>query len=244
MTCRQFFFPPHPAAKRKIRRIDLDEYEEMGCFFAQRKFNGIHAVIYVGSEVKMWDRKGGTIKNYQLTKGMTGCLRSLNLNPKEEYVFAGELLHTKAKSKVTGEQAATDTIVLFDVLYATRYLDDLTCVERQKVLYDICRVQDFVFRNPSSFDDIITPHEPKKRAFIVEEHDGSHLWLAENFAKDFLDHFDEMFHSHPLTGEDLFPEIEGLMLREKDGKLLPGDTATDVDWLVRCRKPKDKVYKW
>jgi hypothetical protein len=234
----KFYFPPHPGPKQKIRREDLPQYEKLGRYFAQRKFNGVHSVIHVFDDtVEMWDRRGARQTLYTLTSSMIELFMSLNIKHDKHYVFAGELLHTKAKSKITGNQAAINTIVFFDVLFAERYLNEESNVQRQTILKDICY-------NESQISQGCYRLENKSRAFVVAANSESNLWLAKNFPDDFLFHFDEMFEFHPRTGEDKFPEIEGLILREKGGKLTSGDRLEDVPWLVRVRKEKPKVYQF
>jgi len=229
----EFYFPPHPKSKNKMPREELPRYED-GNFLAQLKFNGIHAVIYIlysdgRSKIVIHDRRGVKLSTYQLTDSMFACLSSLNLKDLQDYVFVGELLHTKAKSKITDKQAQTNTIVLFDVLGAEgRYLADKDQVQRLKILSDLCN-------NPKK-------QEPKGRGLTISTSGESELWLAEVFEDDFLYHFDEFFDFHAKTKQDKYPEIEGLILRDKDGMLLAGDRLQDVDWMLKVRKQKQNLY--
>lgn len=230
MTPR-FILPPHPPTANKCKREDLDYYESQGLWVAQRKFNGTHVVIWVYRDsVSLWDRRGSHLTLYKLTESMKGCLCNLNLNGKET-VFAGELLHTKAKRKDTDKQAAENTIVLFDVLFHENHLIKINQDERLNLLEELCG-------NPKEL-------EPggffgaTKRALIVNQQNESNLWLAERFYDEFSYHFDECMEED--KGIDKYPEIEGLILRLKNSKL-HSNPKRDVEWIIRCRKPKNKIY--
>ena len=226
----RFILPPHPGSGNKCKREDLEDYE--GEWVAQRKFNGTHAVIWInGDEINIWDRRGQQLTLYKLTETMKACLLGLDLNNKET-VFAGEILHTKAKRKDTNEQAARHTIVLFDVLFHERYLSNINQDERLELLESICR-------HPNQLEKGAF-FGATKRAFTVSEVGESSLWLAERFYDNFVYHFDECDETDK-RGYDKYPEIEGLILRLKDSKL-QANPKTDVSWIIRCRKPKSKIY--
>lgn len=230
----RFILPPHPGPKMKIQRHDLPTYEKMGKWVAQRKFNGTHVVIWIhGDEIDIWDRRGIHLSLYKLTAGMRKCLLSLALGGKET-VLCGEVLHTKAKSKITGKQMATDTIVLFDILFYENHLATITQMERLALVEGLCG-------KPSTLEAGAFPGATK-RALVVSEHDTAKLWLAQTFTDDFDYHFDECYEEDSQD-RDKYPEIEGLMLRLKDSKLRVGGSA-DVDWLCRCRKSKNKIYNF
>lgn len=226
----RFLFPPHPAPSVKITPEMLDEYDAQGAWIAQRKFNGAHCVIWLyKDEVQIWNRRGEPFGLYRMTEGMKKCLLyGLNRNHDKEYVLDGELLHHKAKIESTGKQAVENAIVLFDVLYAGKYLTNLTTLQRLDILHELA------------------PHVghelPKKRALRVSNYEESQLWLAETFYNDFSYRFWEMYE-YDDKDRDLYPEIEGLMLKVKDAKNTNiGVRPNDVLWLLRCRKPKEKMY--
>jgi hypothetical protein len=234
----RFILPPHPNAHMRIRRNDLPMYEGMNKYVAQRKFNGTHVVIWIyKNEVSLWDRRGIPLTLYKLSNDMKQCLLSLVRDSEKEMVVVGELLHTKAKSKVTGQQEATDTIVLFDVLmHNDNYQTISNQVDRLNLLAAICNY-------PTKLEG------PKfagatSRALIVKEQGTAHLWLAEVFTHEFQYHFDECCTDQfTKEGHDKYSEIEGLILRQKDTRLSIKNTGIgDVDWLIRCRKRKEKVY--
>jgi hypothetical protein len=227
-----FIFPPHPQKANCIHHSSLKLFENRGGWIAQRKYNGTHVVVYVRRrpnetvDFDIWDRRGSHLTLYHAPETMITCFLGLNIKRNHDYVFAGELLHTKAKSKITGQQAATNTIVLFDVLHAEHYLIDLTQRQRLELLSFLCR-------NPDQL-------EPKGRALVVATAAESNLWLAETFDGNYLEHFYEMFDFHIKTGEDKYPEIEGLVLRLENSHLAAGDRLHDVEWMMRVRKKSNK----
>ena len=102
--------------------------------------------------------------------------------------------------------------MLFDLLQAGDYLFGVDQVTRLETLEKICR-------HPIKLE----PHHGV--ALVVTEH----IWLAEVFDKDFETHWEKLIH---------IPEIEGLVLREKDAILdNTGHKQYDVGWMVRVRKP-------
>lgn len=123
----------------------------------------------------------------------------------EEYWLDGELLHLRAK--VDGIR---DTVVLYDVLQAGKYLFGVNQMARLSILKDICRY-------PNQFVD-------RKLALKITDS----LWLAEFWESDFLQHFNESKDSEVL---------EGLVLKKKNSSLdNAGNKPYDVDWQIRCRK--------
>jgi hypothetical protein len=225
----RFILPPHPSPSMRIEREHLPKYEQMGQWVAQRKFNGVHSVIWIFQDkVAMWDRRGITQTFYKLTPSMTRCLLSLNRDPHKELIVVGEVLHSKAKSKITNAQCATHTIVLFDVIYYGDHLTRMTQLERLALLSEMCGNPTVM--EPGGFAGSTS------RALVVRDDEESHLWLAQVFNDDFLYHFDECIEEDKHKN-DKYPEIEGLVLRIKDSRLTVGGSG-DVNWLLRCRKPK------
>lgn len=230
-----FILPPHPNSSMKIQRSDLSTYENMNLWTCQRKFNGTHVVIWIhNDQLEIWERRGKPLSTYKLTESMKQCLLSLNLKNKET-VLVGEVLHTKAVSKITDEQAATNTIVLFDVLFHEKQLSELTQMERLTLLEEMCR-------KPTE-KEIPKFRGAVPRALIVKEEGISKLWLAEHWDDEFSYHFDECCDQMDKNGKDLYPEIEGLVLRLKTSRIqFRGNDVGDVNWIVRCRKLKLKMY--
>lgn len=225
------FLPPHPFSSLKIQRKDLNFYESQKIWIAQRKFNGTNIVIHCNDKFEIWGRNGEKL-NYSLTSEMIDNLKTLKLQ--KETVLNGELLHTKAVEKRTKEQAAKDTIVLFDILYYDKFLTDITQIERLNLLREICN-------DPKKLET------PKflgaiPRALVIQ----NKLWLAEFWENEFCYHFDECcFDQNDKNGNDLYPEIEGLILRLKGSKIkVKNGDIGDVNWMIRCRKKKEKVYDY
>jgi hypothetical protein len=223
-----FLYPPHPDSNMRIRPESVELLEKEGGWIAQRKYNGSHAVIHINNnEVSIWNRHSEPFTTYQVTPAMIACFLAFDI--RGEVVLDGELLHTKAKLKTANEQAQTNTIVLFDVLYINGPLLMQSFAERYEALRKICG-------NPTAL-------EPKKRDLFVKECDGSQLWLAENFESDFSYRFWE-FYEHDKQENDLFPEIEGLVCKKTGpaSRLQLGVRPYDVSWMMRVRKKKDKIY--
>lgn len=227
----RFIFPPHPFSALKIPPETLHQYEAQGVWLAQRKFNGSHAIIWVyQDQVAMWNRRGIPFSTYRITENMKKCfLYGLNRDYDTEYVFDGELLHTKAKLQTTGKQAVENVVVLFDILFEGKHLSNHTVLDRLDLLRKIAP--------PGGL-------EPKNRAFFVTNYGESQIWLAETFFDDFSYHFWEMNDIND-KGIDMHPEIEGLMLKSKESKNTAiGTRPNEVNWMVRCRKNKKKLYQF
>lgn len=230
MTPR-FLYPPHPAKNLKITPEMLNNHERQKAWVAQRKFNGTHVVIWLyQDQVKMWNRRGVPLSQYQITPQMEKMLLTcFSRDHNTEYVLDGELLHTKAKLATTNKQAVDNTIVLFDILYAGRLLTDLTTLGRLDLLSEFAPTQG---------------HEAKKRALFVSSYDESQIWLAETFHDDFSYRFWE-FYEFDTNNNDKYPELEGLVLKNKTAKnTSTGSRPNDVLWMLRCRKTKEKMYQF
>ncbi len=229
----KFMFPPHPGKNMKMMASDLDAYEKQGGWLAQRKFNGSHMVGHFHKgQLTIWNRQYQPFTYYKLTDEMVGCFLSLGINPDDEVIFDGEVLHTKAKYTHTQIQAVTDTIVVYDLLYFNEPLVHDDFGTRYGKLADLCR-------NPTEL-------EPKGRGLKVANVGKSTLWLAELFRDEFSFHFYEMYaFTATEPKHDLYPEIEGLVLkREKDSYIDHGARPYDVNWMMRCRKEKKKTYQF
>lgn len=217
-----YFFPPHPGPKAKLTRVALPSVNTC-VWLAQLKYNGTHVVVWTdGKKCEIRDRKNNFLTLYRLTQEMESMILSLYAG--KELVLDGEVLHTKAKRN--GRQAVTNTIVLFDVLHEGTVCQKTT----EERLQDLNRICKFPKDN-----------EPGGRGKLVASCGNSHLWMAETFTSDFQYQFD-MFFDFDASGKDRFPEIEGLMLKMKSGTLGTGVREYDVDWIVRCRKAKPKMY--
>jgi len=237
---RSYIWPPHPADAVKIPPEKLEEFEQKGTHVAQRKFGGDAAAIcWCDGRLSIYSRHGGPFKRYQTPPdGLVECFRKLDTD-RSEHWFHGELLHFRAKSEITGEQRAKNTVVLFDLLMAGQYLLNVNQMDRLDRLAATCR-------GPTAL-------EPGKRARMVAADDGAaggkakvpcQLWLAQNFTDEFAYRFDE-FYDYDEQGRDKYPEIEGLCLRQKSGLLDNlGYSEYDVNWIMRCRKTKEGKYNF
>jgi hypothetical protein len=225
----RLLYPQHPKSGILLAPQQLDDYDAQGGWLAQLKYQGSNSVLWVyNDEFMLWNRQGEPFTTYLAKDGMRKCIQSLSLEPNTEYVFNGELLHSKAKNKTTGKQAATDTIVLFDVLFIGKYLHKETIEQRIEILKRLCG-------NPQVVDK-------DNQGFIVAMEEESQIWMAETFENDFNYHFWK-FVEEDAQGNDRYPLIEGLMLKRKGSTNVGfGLKPIDVTWMTRCRKRKDKTY--
>jgi ATP-dependent DNA ligase len=201
----QILYPPRP--KGRIPPTELSRLEQTGKWIVQRKFNGDRNLIHisVAGKISFFSRYGKVHERWKPSDTLIQQVASLNLRKDEEYWLDGELLHLRAK--VDGIQ---DTVVLYDVLQAGKYLFGVNQMARLSILKDICRY-------PNQFVD-------RKLALKITDS----LWLAEFWESDFLQHFNESKDSEVL---------EGLVLKKKNSSLdNAGNKPYDVDWQIRCRK--------
>jgi len=227
-----FLYPSHPDSRFKLNVFafpdSLDRLEKEGGWLAQRKFNGWHSVIHLQDGVsQIWNRHGVPFTKYELTDDMRQALANLPIDPKLEVILNGEFVHGQAKSKITGEQAQKHTFALFDLLYCGKPLLTQGFEERYNLLASLCG-------NPKTL-------EPKKRGLLVNKVGESQIWLAEIFRDEFMYRFYEMYEFDKV-GNDKYPDIEGLMCKRVNGRLKAGNVQYDVNWMMRVRKTKEKVY--
>lgn len=225
----RFLYPQHPKSGILTAPQQLDDYEAQGHWLAQLKFQGSNSILWVyNDEFMLWNRQGEPFTLYKAKESMRDCIRHLKLTPDTEYVFNGELLHTKAKSKTTNKQAVSDCIVLFDILYIGRYLNTESLEQRLVLLNNICG-------DPQALDK-------DKQGLVVVQQEESQIWMAETFWDEFAYNF-WRFVEEDSQKNDRYPLIEGLMLKRKGSTNVGfGTKPTDVTWMTRCRKRKDKTY--
>jgi ATP-dependent DNA ligase len=103
-----------------------------------------------------------------------------------------------------------DTIVLYDVLHAGKYLWGTSVQERYALLCSLCG-------------------EPAQGAKDFAISLSPHLMLAGSYNGSFRERFQDFIE---------MPTIEGLVLKEFSARLYDwGDKPYEVKWQVRCRKP-------
>jgi len=200
-------YPPRP--RSRISPKELATYEKTGQWWAQRKFNGSRNLVCVREtgEVELFGRHGAPHRNFLLTDRLRNQILSLRFTTKGEYWIDSELLDSK-----TSSPEYKGKIVLFDLLFAGRYLFGVSQRHRLNLLLELCR-------DPKE-------HEPNSGIALQVTED---IWMAETFVSGFSEEFQRFL---------LMPEVEGLILRKHSAKLLTvGTEEREVDWQLRCRKP-------
>jgi ATP-dependent DNA ligase len=185
----------------------LADYEKMGGWIVQRKYNGQRNLIHINTDksVNLLGGAGKPHANYVLPESVKKQILSLNIEEGKEYWIDSELMHNK-----TGD--LKNVIILFDILYAGQYLFGMDQMSRLEILKVLCGVLDN------------TPLDERKMAYMVRPN----IWLAPFFDTNFPEHFAEIIS---------LDEIEGLVLRRKDGRLDNlGQKEYEASWVIRCRK--------
>ncbi len=204
----EFLFPPRPLSK--ILPARLPQYAKAP-WLAQPKYNGTRNLIHVYPDgtVKAWMRQGEPHKQWEMSDEIKEQILSLELEKGQEYWFDSELLHNKTTTK-----HYKNRIVLFDVLWAGRYLFKRPSLQGR---YDLlCRI----CGNP-------TKRETQNGIAISV---SKNLWLAPMIQPaDFQQAYNEFLH---------LDEIEGLVLKKANSSLDNfGRKYYEVGWQLRCRKP-------
>lgn len=202
--------PPRP--RGKIDPLtELEKYEKSGLWVAQRKFNGTRALLWVGpkGDVVMYDRYKKPFEWGLTSKLVPSILDTMNLTLGQEYWFDGEFMHAKTKG-------LKYTLILFDILWAGKFLFGVNQLDRLGLLYDLCG-------KPNTY-------ESQGRALKVAEG----VWLADLIESNFLAYYKESLS---------VDWCEGLVLRKNNSKLDTPCNRIDeqVKWQKRCRKPA-KAY--
>lgn len=140
------------------------------------------------------------------------------LNQSTWSVFDGELLHSKTPN-------VKDRLVLFDVLvHNGSYLTKTTYQDRYQRLQNL-------------LGGALIPESETGRELALRYNDC--LWLAENHQYEGPEDAMRLFKDK--TDLD---EIEGLVLKDPGGKLMPGvSERNNSSWLVRVRK-EHKNYRY
>ena len=206
-------YPPRPASR--IAPGELPELESANEWVAQYKFNGERNLICIRPSglVEFFNRRGEKCKTFSVTDAVRKQLLSLNLERGIEYWLDSELLLNK-----TSMPMYKGKIVLFDILFAGRYLFGSNQMDRLNHLSYLC-------------------HRPVTK----EPYHGIGLQVTDQvlLAEVFDNHFVDRFHDFI----DL-PVVEGLLLRKRKSKLDNiGTRPYDVAWQLRCRKPH-RTYRY
>lgn len=219
------FYPPYPKSSLKIPPQKLSQFDN-GEWIAQRKFNGTNVVITVfDGKVSYLNRHGESLAYFNPTPELNLFFNSFDRN----IIFNCEYLNSKAKSSITNEQKVVKTFLLHDILFLDKTIS-LTYLDRYFIL-------DSLLGNPKE-------QEKDKRALFVKKIDEYTIWLSECFIDDFEYRYYE-FLDYDEDKKDLFPEIEGLILKRKNGSFLKNlKHKHTVDWMLRVRKPKPKTYSF
>ena len=200
-------YPPRPVCK--ILSGELATYEASGKWVAQRKFDGTRNLIHIlaSGEVELFTRHGEHHKQFELSSSLRNQILSLHIQGGLEYWLDGELLDAK-----TITLTYKGRIVLYDVLFARKYLYGMDQMKRLELLRDMC-------------------YDPKEREpnLGIALRVSDDLWMAETFTAGFSQEYERFIDQ---------PEIEGLVLRRKNATLdNVGTRPYDVSWVLRCRKP-------
>lgn len=189
-----------PRPKGKIHPERLPEYEASGEWCAQRKFNGSKTTFSLCDGKLEFLNKGTPFKKWRPPASMLQQFSALKTTPGHTYWFDAELLDLRVPN----------TVVIYDVLQANRYLIGKQQVERLQLLDELCG-------------------KPRQRCDLgIALEVTENIWMAEWWEQDFPQHYQEFLH---------LDIIEGLVLRRKASKLDNyGREAYETDAQLRCRK--------
>lgn len=207
-------FPPRP--KGKMAPSDLSFYEKTSQWFAQRKFNGSRALVYISHsrEVSLFSRHGRPFLNFDLTEELKfELISNLYLQEDKDYWLDGELMNKGKDSK--------KEIIFFDVLHIGKYLFyKPTQEERMLLLDEICQF----------------PKELCEDNLSLKI--SKNFYLAERFFSDFEKIFQESFSNPKIEGL--------ILRKKKVGLENVGNKEYETNTLIRCRKPfsKTKGYEF
>lgn len=196
----KYVYPPRP--KGLISPSQLPVLERRQKYIVQRKFRGDRCLIHraTNGAITLFNRHGRKQK-YRPPQFLIQELRSLAFDPKVEYWIDSELMDPRI----------SNVIVMYDVLFAEKYLIGVSQMDRLAILSDLCHRPQQMAEPPIALQ--VTPH----------------LWLAEWWREGFVKRFKELIHMEV---------IEGLVLRETDSMLDDwGKDEYEVSWQLRCRKP-------
>jgi hypothetical protein len=197
-----------PRPRGRMNPAGLAFYELTGNWLAQRKFDDIRCLLHIEPGYEM-----SIWSRHGNPHGGFCLTRDLQEEIKRNLRLDPGLEYWIDGGITVPDGGGESRLVFWDILHLGCSFhagpDQLT---RIKILTEICG-------NP-------TQHDCTGIALQISEH----LWLAESFERNFVRRFTESFNDHRL---------EGLVLRRKYSKLTDtGACYYEVDWLMRCRKPK------
>jgi len=211
----KIIYPPHPHSNYKLQSKDLPKYEKKGNWVAQRKFNGTNIALCITPDRDVYILTRHGTPTKQFSLTASHIDQILSLNIDDGKEY---WFGGELLHNKTKSPEYKNRIVLFDVLQAGKYFYMETQMQRLAVLEDICG-------HPRGYE----PYNQIAHQVTTD------IWMAETFEDKFKLHYEEKI--------DL-PEIEGLVLRDKNSSLDNfGNKKYDVTWIYRCRKPH-KNYSW
>lgn len=179
-------------------------------WWAQRKYNGTRTMVYLSPEgdLALYSRHREPLKTYSCSPALRSGLSQIQ-SSSGWTVLDGELLHSKTKG-------LKDRLVVFDLLvHEGKYLLGSTYKKRYEILATS-------LKSPTQLE------QHSGRGLALQTSLCVSLWLAPIL---------------PVTQESYselldLDEIEGLVLKNPGGVLLPGTRPdNNGDWLIRVRKP-------
>jgi len=197
----KFIFPPRP--KGNLPPGQLAKYDATGDWVAQNKFNGHRALVHIlpNGKIEFFNRHGGLLRLSNEPQ-LKVEFSTFKFKPDTEYWLDGESFYGRLT-----DPRFRDKIVLYDILFAGKYLFRVNQMERLRQLFEIC--------GEYSVGDI---------AYKATEH----IYVAEVFGSDFENLYKK------AAGTEV---LEGLVLRKRNSVLDNfGTKEYEVPWLIRCRR--------
>lgn len=195
-------------------RHDLERLTN-GEWVAQLKLDDTRNLIIVNKDgVQMWNRHH-ELQKYQPSPELAQELAKLNI--KKTMVLDTLLLHHKNK-------LIKNTLVIIDIMvHNNEYLFQSEYADRYNKLASI-----FNPASPESYSGLELGLECSK-----------HIWLMQNFDTGFL----KLFNKWEKTFNSGQRLVEGLVLKNKSGKLGFHYNSDKCDWQGKVRFPKEGIYR-
>jgi hypothetical protein len=208
----KFIFPPRP----NLYDPDQLEFFDNGEYWAQLKLDDTRNLIIMepSGEIKLFTRHKTAHKAYSKPHpNLIAALSALKLEKGKYQVFDSLLMHSK-------NALVKDTVVLMDMLvYNSDYLYLVEYEDRYDMLKKVCG-------NPKKLEK----DSSLELALKVTEH----LWLAKNYEKDFR----KLFNKWEGVFKDGQRIVEGLVFKQKTGKLEYHFNSEKCSWMYKVRYPK------